>query len=84
MAALTALNTNYRVWQDEVNLAQELGCSIMATDILDAVCLSIADIQFAVEVKKKDLLESGRELLGSGDSTNGTEVGSNTSPVGVN
>jgi hypothetical protein len=84
MAALTAINTNYRVWQDEVNLAQDLGCPILSTDILDAVCLSIADIQFAVEVKKKDLLESGRELFASADSTSGTEAGSNTAPVGAN
>lgn len=83
VAALTGLNTNYRVWHDEVNLAQDLGCPILSTDIIDAVCLSIADIQFAVEVKKKDLLASGRELLGSGDSTNGIEDGSNTVPAGA-
>ncbi len=82
-AALLAINTNYRVWHDEINLAAAVEAPILSTDLCDPVCLSVADIQFAVEVKKKGLLESGREVLASASSSNGIGDGSDIALVGV-
>lgn len=82
-AALLALNVNYRVWRDECNLGDLVESSIGESQLVDPICLSLADIQFAVEFKKKDLSESGRELLGSGGSSNGTAVGASTALAGA-
>lgn len=81
--AMVALNMNYRIWHDEVNLCLEAGCPIMSTQIIDPICLSIADVQFAVDVKKKELSERGQGALDSDGSTPGIEDGLNIAPVGA-
>ncbi len=83
-AALTALNCNYRVWEAECNVGAEIGSPILSTPLVDAVCMSLADVQFAVEVKKKDSWDSGPELLRSDESTAGTGVGAGTIRAGAN
>lgn len=82
--AMVAMNMNYRIWHDEVNLCLAAEYSILSSQIIDPICLSIADVQFAMDVKKKELLEHGQELRGSDGSMAGIEDGSNTIPVVAN
>lgn len=84
VTALTAINTNYRLWRDECNLATSIGTALLSTEVVNAICMSIADVQFMVEVKKKDLEEVGQLVLRSDGSTTGIEDGAITARVGAN
>jgi len=82
--ALVAMNVNYRLWRDEINLSREAGRSILSSPLVEPICLSLADIQFAVEFKKKDSSENGLRVRDLDDSSNGTGDGFSITPVGVN
>lgn len=82
-AALTVLNCNYRLWRDECNLAAEVGSTVLDTQLVDAICVSVADVQFAVEVKKKDSSGSGQGLPRFDECTTGIGAGADTTLVGA-
>lgn len=81
--ALTALNVNYRLWRDEVNLSDEMDCPILSTELIEPICLSIADLTFAGEAKKNASPENGRPRPSLDLSTTGIEDGADSSPVGA-